>query len=102
MVFNEIFQKLELIEKLLKQQNLIQKEVLTLPDAAGYLDISESQLYKLTSTSAIPHYKPGGKKLYFRRTELDAWIIENRHATHAEICQKAEDYVQNISKKQCS
>jgi len=94
-----ILEKLEVIEKLLKQQNLLQKEVLTSTESADYLDISESQLYKLTSTDAIPYYKPGGKKLYFRRSELDAWILENRHTTRSEIAAQADMYLKNNTKR---
>jgi len=99
MSLDEIFKKLESIETQLKQQNLLQKEVMTVTEAAEYLDISESQLYKLTSTNEIPFYKPGGKKLYFRRTELDAWILENRHTTHAEIAAQADMYLKNNTKR---
>jgi len=56
-----ILDKLEAIERLLSQQNLLQKDILTLSEAAEYLDISESELYKKTSTGAITFHKPGGK-----------------------------------------
>lgn len=39
------------------------KEVLTLEEASLFLGLSKSQLYKLTGSCAIPHYKPGGKYL---------------------------------------
>ena len=41
------------------------KDVLTLDEASVFLDASKSQLYKLTRTFAIPHYKPNGKTIYF-------------------------------------
>lgn len=53
------------------------KEVLTLEEAADFLGLSKSQLYKLTRTSAIPHYKPNGKYIYFDRAELVEWVKRN-------------------------
>lgn len=53
------------------------KEVLTLEEASEYLGVSKSQLYKLTRTAAIPHYKPNGKFIYFDRKELVEWVKQN-------------------------
>ena len=63
-----ILERLESIERLLSEQNLLKKEVLNLVEAASYLDISHSHLYKLTSTGTIPCYKPNGKKIYFNNS----------------------------------
>lgn len=68
------------------------KEVLTSDEAARYLDISKSYLYKLTMRRQIPHYKPLGKMCYFNRLELEEWLQTNRVATMDEIRQKANDY----------
>jgi excisionase family DNA binding protein len=43
--------------------------------AAAYLDWPPQRLYKLTASSAIPHYKHEGR-LLFHRTELDQWLHE--------------------------
>ena len=49
------------------------KEVLTSDEAARYLGISKSYLYKLTMNRQIPHYKPTGKMCYFNRVKLEKW-----------------------------
>lgn len=54
------------------------KSVFTFLEACQYLGVSESLLYKLTSTKEIPHYKPRGKMLYFSKEELDNWLLQNR------------------------
>ena len=54
------------------------KEIITLNEAAQYLGMSKSYLYKLTSNGAIPHYKPFGKMVYFNRPELEQWLQRNR------------------------
>lgn len=53
------------------------KEVLTLEEASLFLGLSKSQLYKLTAFAAIPHYKPGGKYIYFDYADLIEWVRQN-------------------------
>jgi excisionase family DNA binding protein len=90
---DEIFKRLEQIENLLKEQNRLQKEALSFNEACEYLEISSSHLYKLTSTDTIPHYKPNGKKIYFKRSDIDNWLLSNRSASTSEIEQQAADYL---------
>lgn len=68
------------------------KEVLTSDEAARYMGVSKSYLYKLTMRKEIPHYKPLGKMCYFNRQELEDWLQQNRCATGGEIAQKAQSY----------
>jgi len=69
------------------------KEIFTFNDACTFLDYSKSYLYKLTHSRQICHYKPNGKKLYFKRSDLEAWLLRNRVKTADEIEQEAIDYV---------
>lgn len=68
------------------------KEVLTSDEAARYMGVSKSYLYKLTMRREIPHYKPRGKMCYFNRRELEAWLQGNRVATSEEIEEQANAY----------
>lgn len=68
------------------------KEFLTTREAASYLNMSVSYLYKLTMDREIPHSKPLGKVCYFERADLDNWLRKNRVATKEEIQQQANDY----------
>lgn len=68
------------------------KEVLTSAEAAKYMGISMSYLYKLTMRQQIPHYKPMGKMCYFNRLELEQWLQSNRVSTSTEISQQAQAY----------
>ena len=68
------------------------KEVLTSEEAARYMGISKSYLYKLTMRQQIPHYKPMGKMCYFNRAELEAWLQNNRVTTDAELRERANAY----------
>jgi excisionase family DNA binding protein len=90
---DEILKRLEKIELLLEGQNLVRKDVLNFNETCDYLELSQSHLYKLTSTGAIPHYKPNGKKIYFKRSEVDEWLLRNRTASSEEIENRATDYL---------
>lgn len=87
-----ILEKLTTIENLLKQQN---NKILTFVEAAKYLDVSRSYLYKLTCYNKIPHYKPQGKRIYFSQNELDTWLLRNPVKTEKEIEAQANDYIIN-------
>ena len=78
---------------MLVEQNLLKKEVLNFSEAAVYLEVSHSHLYKLTSSGALPAYKPNGKKLYFNRKELDTWLLSNKQVTTTEIEEQANQYL---------
>jgi len=90
-----LIQKLDKIVELLESQKLIQKTVLNFNEACTYLDVSPSHLYKLTSARQIPHFCPQGKKLYFKREELDQWLQRNRQNTLQEIEEAVDNEIAN-------
>ncbi|MEW6652272.1 MAG: helix-turn-helix domain-containing protein [Bacteroidota bacterium] len=70
---NQISRQLEEIQTLLKQKD---QQPLNFVEAAKYLSISQSTLYKLSYQRKIPLHKPSGKLLYFFKHELDEWIAK--------------------------
>lgn len=54
--------------------NLTTKNVFNFEEACEYTGFRPSYLYKLTSTGKIPHYKPYGKMIFFRREELEEFL----------------------------
>lgn len=88
---NLILEKLTEIVNKLDEQNLLKKTVLNFNEACTYLDVKPSHLYKLTSLRQVPHFCPQGKKLYFKREELDQWLQRNRQSTKAEIAVQVEE-----------
>lgn len=68
-----------------EKRSLLSKDVLTLEEAALYLGMKKSNLYKMTHRMEIPFYKPQGKMNYFERAELDAWMRRGRSMSRAEI-----------------
>ncbi|MCM1531062.1 MAG: helix-turn-helix domain-containing protein [Bacteroides sp.] len=73
----------------LSPQSIGVKKILTSEEAAAYMGISQSTLYKLTSSRQIPHFKPRGKMCYFDREELERWLQRNRVASMEDINDEA-------------
>lgn len=66
------------------------KEVLTAKEAANYMGISLSTLYKLTSAKKITYYVgKGGKLLYFALQDIIGFMAYCRVASDSEIEQTA-------------
>ena len=80
-----IQQTLAEIKEFIATQTLANKEVMNLSEAAIYAGISKSYLYKLTSGRALPFYRPATKLIFFKRQEIDAWLLKNREATTEEL-----------------
>ena len=85
----ELTIKLDSIEKLL----LTQKNVLNFSEVKLYTNLSESYLYELTSSGGIPCYKPNGKQLYFKKQEIEDWLLSNRKATNIELDELASSHI---------
>ena len=68
------------------------KEIMNLNQLCAYLELSKGHIYKLTSSQEIPHYKRGGKKLYFNKYDIDKWVLQNKVETRAEIKMRAANY----------
>lgn len=84
--------KLSARVKELEERAFMNKAVLTSAEAAEYVGISRSQLYKLTFSNRIPHYKPRGKMVYFDREELDDWMKRGGNSNNQEPTTNPHDY----------
>ncbi|MFC6999893.1 helix-turn-helix transcriptional regulator [Rufibacter roseus] len=92
-------ERLANIEKALEKSVILQKEILTIEEAATHTSYSVSYLYKLTSSNKIPHYNPLGNKLFFRREELDKWMLSGRSKTIEEIEKEASTFLKSKKKR---
>ncbi len=77
----------------LTKNSIAVKDALNLEEASLYTGIKKSTLYKMTSTGAIPFYKPSGKLIFFDRKELVEWLLSNRMKTSDELRQDAMAYI---------
>lgn len=71
------------------------KPFLTFSEAAEFLGIAKSTLYKFTSSNMIPFSKPNGKIIYFSKKQLEDWVMSkctdpelenNRAITYVTTC----------------
>ena len=94
MADNIILQELQEI----KQAALLAaKPILTMPEAAAFMGVTMSNLYKLVHARRVPYYKSeGGKFTYFKRTELEQWLTAVRVPTNDEL--DAQAVMHNMKK----
>jgi excisionase family DNA binding protein len=82
---NVIISKLDEILDILHNAKQQEKQVLNLSEAASFLSVSKSYIYKLTSQNLIPHSCPTGKKLYFKLTDLTEFLSTHNITTDEQI-----------------
>jgi excisionase family DNA binding protein len=75
--------------------NKNENEILSLSEATEFLKLSKSCIYKLTSKKEIPHFVPGGKKIYFQKSDLEDWVLKNRIPSASELEANTEIYLSN-------
>jgi len=52
---------------------------------ADQLGLSKSYIYKLSSSNILPKYCPSGKLIFFKKSEVEAWLESNRIASQSEL-----------------
>ncbi|MCL2008556.1 MAG: helix-turn-helix domain-containing protein [Treponema sp.] len=62
----------------------MEKVVLTVDEAAQFLKLKKSYIYKLIGNKKIPFYRPGGRRIYFKPSDLEAYVFRNRQAADYE------------------
>lgn len=81
----QIIKKLNELEQLIQEQQIHHKEILSLKEAAKYLGISKSTLYKMTFENKISHYKPAGKLIYFKKQDLERYLLKHKVKSNDEL-----------------
>lgn len=77
------------IEGLLRTQ----KTIFNVDDLCSYTRLSKSAVYKLTQRRMIPYSKPNCKAMFFKKENVDAYLLSNRTETHQEIEKIATNYI---------
>ena len=75
------------------------KEVLTVEEAAKFMGMARSSLYKMTSDQTIPFYRPNGKMIFFEKSDILSWIRKNRVSSREEIEEEARLHMQKLSRE---
>lgn len=68
------------------------KIIFNLDQFCEYTGLSKQTAYKLTGKGLVPHSKRG-KRLYFEKSQIDAWLLENKVGGISEIEHKANEYL---------
>jgi excisionase family DNA binding protein len=92
---------LEAFAKTLLAQNTSQsatpslsaKALMSVEDAAKFLNLAKTTLYQLTSRNEIPFVKRT-RKLYFSRADLENWLLEGTQKSKKEIEKEAILFIQ--------
>jgi excisionase family DNA binding protein len=98
-----LLEKVQRIEKLLSGNEMplhrIEKEMLTTDEAAEFMGVSKSTVYKMSHSHSIPLYKPTGGRVYFKKEDILSYLQQNRIMSQEEIEQEAINYVINNPSK---
>jgi len=89
-MISKLYTKMENIEELLQKLSGIpveSDELLTITEASVLLKLSIPTLYSKVSRNELPYNKKG-KRLYFYKSELTAWVKSGRFSTNDELTQK--------------
>lgn len=70
------------------------KNVLNVEETAFYIGITADRVRHLMKDRAIPYYIQG-RRAYFKREEIEAYLTQNRAMSLGESNQKADNYVTN-------
>lgn len=100
--FEIIIQRLDSIERLLIEIKTCPRienvptgngnELMNVQQVAEYLSLTVQTIYGFVHKMKIPNFKRG-KRLYFKRSEIDDWIGQSRRKTMAEIELEASTYL---------
>lgn len=84
----ELAERLERIERFLV---ISAKEALDTREAALFLGVTENRIRVLVWRKEIPYYKRG-RSVFFKKSELEGWMLRDRIPTTEEIEQEAYSY----------
>ena len=76
---------------------LSSKQILTTREAARFLGLSVDRVYRLAEAGTLPSSRPNGKRLYFSRKALEAWMLGQPRLTTAQIKEKAGKHIRNLT-----
>jgi excisionase family DNA binding protein len=100
--FEIINEKLNTIEQILLEIKQEQRgtsnsksnaiEFMNVTQVAEYLSLAKATIYGMVHKLEIPNYKQG-KRLYFKKADIDQWLTKSRRKTREEIEEEAADYI---------
>lgn len=89
-----LLEKAQLIGSSTSPCPITAKEILNINEAAELTGLARQTIYGKISQRRIPFYK-SHRKVYFRKSELEAWMLHDRRKTLDEIRAEAENTLLN-------
>jgi excisionase family DNA binding protein len=72
------------------KETVTHEKPLNTREAAEYLGITKGSLYQLMYRHEVDYHKPGGKKAFFKVSDLDRYAYRNRVASRYSLEEEAE------------
>lgn len=69
-----------------------ENEIMDINEVSNYLKMSVPTIYGRVHRKTIPFYK-NGKKLFFKKSDLENYFFSNRNLTDKELNNKANEYI---------
>jgi len=101
--FQKITNDLNEIKYLILKLNLVQTkeepeaDILNVQEASKLLNLATATIYNKVNKKEIPHFKKG-KKLYFSKTGIIAWLKEGKKLTVSEIKEEVNETLSKYKK----
>ena len=81
-ILDKIYKEISELKELAQKSQL---EFIDIDEASNHLRLKKSYIYGLIHKNQIPFYKPNGKKVYFKKGELNDWIEKSKVKSIEEI-----------------
>lgn len=74
-MMSQVLSRLDDIEEKIRLGNA---DTYTTEELAKVLGISKAEIYRLTAKNEIPCHRPTGRRLIFKRKEINRWVSLNK------------------------
>ena len=75
-MMSQVLSRLDDIEEKIRLGNA---DTYTTDDLVKVLGISKAEIYKMTAKNEIPCHRPTGRRLMFKRKEINRWVSLNNN-----------------------
>ena len=89
MIGQEIKEQLDRIEQ---YAMIAAKSMLNIKEAAIILNMTVEGVRYNVRNNTLPYYKPNINRLYYKKSELEEWMTQNRRKSMEELKSEAEAY----------
>ncbi len=89
----------EQLDRIEEYSRIAAKQVLNITEAAFILDMTTQSVRKKVRERELPAYKPNPNRLYFKKEDLENWMLQNRRDTMEEMESEAVYYCMTHGKE---